>query len=88
MNEIVGRLRLFIGRRGPGIKNMKPDVSFDDLGHQSIHRSPAGGDVMQDIGTRCLLIERSLDGVYLASDASYAIEQFLFLFCGVSHKKT
>ena len=54
---------------------------------QSIQGAPACGDVMQNVGTLCLLVERSLDGVHLASDAAYAIEQFLFFFCGVSHKK-
>ena len=86
LNEVLGRLSLLVGGLGPRIKNMRPDVSFDDLGHQCVHGTPAGRDVMQHVGTIDLLIERSLDGVHLASDASYAIEQFLFLFCGVSHK--
>jgi hypothetical protein len=55
-------MSLLVGRRGPWIENMKPDMSLDDLGHQGIHRAPAGRDVMQHIGTICLLIKRALDG--------------------------
>jgi len=74
VNQVVSCLSLLIGRRGPRIENMKPDVSFDDLGHQSVHRASAGRDVMEHIGTLCLLIERSLDRVHLASDAPDAID--------------
>lgn len=42
---------------------------------------------MQDLGAFGFLIECPFDGLHLASDSSYAIEQFLFFFCRVSHKK-
>jgi hypothetical protein len=63
------------------------DVPFYHLGHESIHSASASRDVMQHIRTLSLLVKRPLDRVYLASDSSYAIEQFLFRFCRVSHKK-
>ena len=87
MNQVVSGLSLLIGRLGLRIENMKVDVSFDHLGHKSIHGASAGGNVMQHIRALSLLVKRPLDRVYLASDSSYAIEQFLFFFRRVSHKK-
>jgi len=62
-------------------------VSLDHFGHESIHSAPASGDVVQHVRTLGLLVKGPFDRVYLASDSSHAIEQFLFLFCRVSHKK-
>jgi hypothetical protein len=41
---------------------------------------------MQHLGAFRLLVDRSFDGLNLASDSPHAIEQFLFLFGRVSHK--
>ena len=66
---------------------MKVDVPFYHLGHESIHSASASGNVVQHVRTLSLLIKRPFDRIHLTSNSSYAIEQFLFLFCRVSHKK-
>src|SRR5258708_36653573 len=66
---------------------MKADVSLDNLRHQSVHCATASRNVVQDIGAVGFLIECPFNGLKLASNSSYAIEQFLFLFCRVSHEK-
>jgi hypothetical protein len=78
VNQVLSRLGLLIGRRGLWIKDMKTDVSFDDLSHQSVHRATTRGDVMQHIGAIRVLVERALDSIHLASDASYAMSSFFF----------
>ena len=61
VNQFVGRLGLLVSRRDLRIKNVKTDVSLDDLGHQSTHGAAASGDVMQHIGALRLLAERPFD---------------------------
>jgi hypothetical protein len=78
VDEIVGGLRLLAGRSGLRIENVKADVSLDHFGHQCIHSTPAGGDVVQHVGTFGLLIERPFDGLCLASDSPYAMKEFFF----------
>ena len=87
VNQVVGRLGLLIGRCGLRIKNVKADVTLDHLRHESVHGTSASGDVMQHLGAFGFLVDGSFDGLNLASNSSYPIEQFLFLFCRVSHKK-
>ena len=87
VNQVVGRLGLLIGRCGLRVENVKANVPLDHLSHQSVHRTSASGNVMQHLGALGFLVDGSFDGLNLASDSSYAIEQFLFLFCRVSHKK-
>jgi hypothetical protein len=74
MNQIVGRLGLFLGRCLLRIKNVKADVSLDHLGHQGVHGTPASGNVMQHLGAFGLLVECPFDGLNLPSDSSYAIK--------------
>ena len=62
-------------------------ATLDHLSHESVHGTSASGDVMQHFGAFGFLVDGSFDGLNLASDSSYAIEQFLFLFCRVSHRK-
>ena len=80
MNEIVGRLGLFVGRCDARIENVKPDVPFNDLRHQGVHRAAAGGNIVKHIGTLGLLLEGAIDCFHLPSDSTDAIEQLLFLF--------
>jgi hypothetical protein len=61
-------------------------MPLDHFRHQRIHRAPAGGDVMQNVGALGLLIESSLDGFHLTSDTPYPIEQFLLFFDRMCHK--
>ena len=65
---------------------MKVDMPLDYLGHESIHGAPAGRNVVQHIRTLRLLVKRPFDRVHLASNSSYAIEQFFLLFGCMSHK--
>ena len=46
MNQVISRLGLIIGGCSLRIKDMKADMSFDHLSHESIHRTPASGNVM------------------------------------------
>ena len=87
VNQVVGCLRLLTGRRSLWIEDMEADVSLDHLGHKSVHRTSAGGNVMQHLGTFGPLIERPFDSIHLAADPPYAIEQLFLFFLGVSHKK-
>jgi ankyrin repeat protein len=64
---------------------MKADVSLDHLGHQGVHSSTACGNVVQYLGAFRLLVDRSFDGLNLASNSPHSIEQFLFLFGRVCH---
>ena len=83
LNQVVGRLGLLVGRFPLGIENVKPDVPFDDFGHQGIHRAPAGGDVVEYLGALCFLIQGPFNRLHLAPDAPHPIQQFL-LFSGGS----
>ena len=80
VNEIVSRLGLVPHRFGFRIKDMKTNVPIDHLSHECVHSASASRNVMQYLGTLGLLVERPFDGIHLASDTAYAVEQFLFLF--------
>ena len=86
-DQIVGRAGLFIGRRAVAGEDVITDVAFDDLGHQRVHRAPAGRDVVQDVGAvRALLVEGLLDCGNLPHDPADPVQElFLFLY-RVCHK--
>jgi hypothetical protein len=60
---------------------MRLDDEAFALSHEGVHSIPASGNVMQHFGAFGFVVERPFDGLDLASDSSYAIEQLLFLFC-------
>ena len=44
-------------------------MSFDELGHQSVQRSPAGGNELKDLFALSVAIERPLDRIDLPTNA-------------------
>ena len=87
MNKIVRGLRLVIGRSSRRIEHMEPDMPLDHFRHERIHCASARGNVVQDVRAFGFLVQRPFNGIHLAPDSPYAIQQFLFLFDCVSHKK-
>ena len=80
MNQVVGRLRLFVGRRDVRVEDVKADVPFNHLGHQRIHRAPASGNIVKHIGAFGFLFQCAIDGLHLTSDATDSIQQFFLFF--------
>lgn len=56
---------------------MKSQMSFDELGHQSVQRSAAGGYELQNVFAFALLFEGSCDGVYLSPNPTDSRQEFL-----------
>jgi hypothetical protein len=64
---------------------MKAQMSFDELGHQSVQRSTAGGDELQNVFALTLLFEGSFDSVYLSPYPADSGQELLFVFGGMGH---
>lgn len=65
---------------------MAADMAFEHLEHQAIDRAADGGDLLQDLGARVLLVfEHALDGVELAAQATHAIDQLVLVTMGMGH---
>jgi hypothetical protein len=65
--------------------DVKPDVILQDLAEQAIDRAATGGDPLQNIAAFHLADERPLNRLDLASQATDAMNQFLFLANGMCH---
>lgn len=74
LDEIVGGLCLFVGGTGVRVQDVEADVALDDLCHKRVHRTAAGGDVVEYIGALSLLIERSFNRIDLPADAPDTIQ--------------
>ena len=74
MNQIVGCHVLLVRGGGVRVEHMKPNVAFDHLGHQGIHRAPAGRDVVKYLGTFGLLIESAFNRFHLPANPPDAIQ--------------
>lgn len=57
---------------------MLPDVSFQDLGHQAIHRTTYGRNLLQDCHALGVCIERAFKRFCLPLDAANPREKLLF----------
>ena len=64
---------------------MESDVSFHDLGHETVQRPTASSHELKDSGAFLLRIERPLNGVYLPTNPSNACQKLFFVFACVSH---
>jgi hypothetical protein len=71
------------GRAG----KMGPDVILYYLAQQAIHRPATAGDALQYIGATGLRFQRALDGLDLAFNAPYPVQQLGFLTDRVTHEK-
>ena len=67
---------------------MVADVSFHDLRHEAIHRAARRCNEPQDIAALMLPRERALECFELASDATRAVQEFLFVAERVGHANT
>ena len=67
------------------VDQMRAHMVFDDLRHQSGHGAAGARDQMHDLVTARFARKRPLNALNLASDASYAGEQFLLVANGVTH---
>ena len=56
------------------IHQMKADVAFNDLGHQCVHRTAAGRDIVKHGGAFRFVIQFAFDGFHLAADAPHAVQ--------------
>jgi hypothetical protein len=63
-----------------GVENVETNMAFDQLGHQSVQRSPARGDKLQNVLAFTLSLKRTLDGLGLAFDAPGTSQHFRFVF--------
>lgn len=68
-----------------GGEDMKSDMPFHDLGHETVECPAASGHELEDSGTFLLGIERSFDRIDLSSNPTNACQKFFFVFSGVSH---
>ena len=60
-----------------GIDEVGEDVILDDLGHQTSHGAACTGDEVQDGLTPAIALQRPLDPLDLAPQASNPSEQLL-----------
>ena len=60
-------------------------VTFQNFGHQAVHRTACRGDQPEDVATLSLGVERSSEGIDLPADASDAMRELLPLPDGVGH---
>jgi len=87
VNQVIRGLRLVVGRSRRRVENMEPYMSLDHFRHKGIHRTSAGGNIVQDVGTFGFLVQGSFNSINLAPDSPNAIQQLLLLFDCVSHNK-
>jgi len=68
VNQLFGRSLL--PRFGPFIfvKNVTPDMAFEQLSHKTVQRSPASRDLLQHCMTIGFLAERTLNRFHLSLD--------------------
>ena len=86
-HEVVGSSRLFVRCSAVPAENVIPNVPFDHLGHERIHGPTASSDVVQDVRTFRLLIERLLNRSNLSHDSMDPMEQLLLFLNSVCHKR-
>lgn len=68
------------------IDNVQPDVIFQQLGCQAVHRATYGGHELENVGTVDLRIQRPLNRLDLPLDAPDAGQKLRFLFDGVGYR--
>ena len=56
---------------------MMPNVSFNNLRHQSIHRSATGRDSLQYAGTVISVGQHLFNGIHLPTNPPDTVDQFL-----------
>jgi hypothetical protein len=66
-------------------ENMKAHMTFHYLSHQTVECTTAGCHQLQDTCAFRFRLQGALNGVDLSPDAANTNEQFVFLFCSVSH---
>jgi hypothetical protein len=64
---------------------VKSDMTFYDLGHQTVNRATTCSNRSQEIRAVLFLLKCPLDRIYLPADSVYAIEQLLLVPDRVSH---
>src|SRR5712691_1251374 len=85
VNQFFGALGAFrVGLPGR-INDVHADVVLHHLGHQAVDRATGGGDETQHFRTAHFRVQRAFDGLHLAANAAYAMQQLGLLGNRVSH---
>jgi hypothetical protein len=86
-DQIVRRFSPLLGgygRRG----HMTPDVVLDHLSHQAVHRTPNGGDDLQNVSAADFGFKRALDRLDLSPNTPNASQQLGLFPNGVRHSSS
>jgi hypothetical protein len=84
-DELFGRAvtRLLAAFR---IDKVIPDVVLQYDGKKAVHRSPATGNPLQDVGAAVLFLKRPFDGFDLPLDTADPIKELLFFLHCMTHR--
>jgi hypothetical protein len=87
LQQIFGALgALFVSQ--VGMRHVLTGMGLDELLHQPVDRPANRRYQVQGLGAIGLALQRFLDGLYLAGNASYTVEQLVFMFMNVRHTYT
>src|SRR5271169_4512619 len=84
VDEVLGGLPL-LGFRPGAAERVIPDMTFDHLRHQAVHRAAGGGNEPQHVATFRLALERARERLDLPADTGDAMRELLLLANGVGH---
>src|SRR5271166_6176601 len=65
---------------------MKADVIFHELGHETVGRASDRHHELHDLRASCLALECALNGLELASQASYTVQELRLFANRVGHE--
>ena len=85
INQFFGSFHLGRVVAVVGGQHVEEDVSFHDLGHETIQRPTASSHELKDSGAFLLRVERPLNGVYLPTNPSNPCQKLFFVFARVCH---
>ena len=84
-HQLFGGLNAGVVAWSQRVDHVLADVVLDDLGDEAVHRTAAGGGLLQHAGALGLFVDCALEGFELAADAAKAIEELGLLGRDVSH---
>jgi len=86
LDQLVGAFAPLGVARDLRIGDVRLDVIFQYLHHETIDRTAHGGDLLQDCRASLLSLERPLQRLDLAADAANSGQKLRLLASGVTHR--
>jgi hypothetical protein len=87
VDHLIGRESLFRIWPSLGVKDVVPDVAFEELGHEAIDRSSGRTDDLQYLRAIPALIENSFQSLKLTTNALASQNELLLVFDCVTHSQ-